>query len=285
MNAIRFLFLPNQCQGRPLLKAASQHPRARLSDPPLPHHFPVGLHDAHCAHSLVEKVSRSKNAAEISVPFPGPKSAAAQMLKFTNPRRQHTHTHTRHQGGQGGRRLPPGSLCHRGCRCNIPHSGNADPSRRDFAPPYCSGVFSLRDRGLPQHPRKSLQPTAASLPLWASMGWTERNPVGLPVQLDTQHAPRPLQTPPAEPGAAVPTFRDRVRGVLSARWGARPQRAPLGCQARDPLRYAKTWHLQPGAGQAVRGDKDRSVIKVRPRALTHAVFLVLRRYPHGYKGR
>lgn len=170
-------------------------------------------------------MSRSKNAAEISVPLQGPKSAAAQMLKFTKSRPQHTHP--RHQGGKGGRRLRPSSVCHRGGQCHIPHSGNADPSLGVFAPPYCLGVFSLRDRGLPQRARKSRQPTAASLPLWASMGWTKTNPAGLPVQLDKQHAPRPLQTPPAEPRAAVPTFWDRVRGALSARWGARPQRAPL----------------------------------------------------------
>lgn len=35
----------------------------------------------------------------------------------------------------------------------------------------------------------------------------------------------------------------------------------------------------------LRGGKDQSLVKVRPRALTHAVFLVLRRYPHGYEGR
>lgn len=125
-NAIRFLFLPNQCQGSPLLKAASQHPRARLSDLLSLITFRPAFTTPHCAHPLVEKVSRSKNAAEISVPLQGPKSAAAQMLKFTKSRPQHTHP--RHQGGKGGRRLRLSSVCHRGCRCHIPHSGNADPS-------------------------------------------------------------------------------------------------------------------------------------------------------------
>lgn len=135
-----------------------------------------------------------------------------------------------------------------------------------------------------------MQPTAASLPLWASMGWTKTNPTGLPVQLGTQHAPRPLQTPPAEPQAAVSTFWDRVRGVLHVRWGARPQRAPLAQRPVLPSPGPAALCQDPAFAawrgtSELRGDKDRSVVKVRPRALTHAVFLVLRRYPHGYKGR
>lgn len=58
------------------------------------------------------------------------------MLKFTNPPARNTHP--KHPGGEGGRRLRPDSVCHRGYTL---HSGNADPSRRDFAPPYCLGVF------------------------------------------------------------------------------------------------------------------------------------------------
>ncbi|MEJ1286459.1 hypothetical protein NN561_017467 [Cricetulus griseus] len=275
-----------RCQGSPLLKAASQHPRARL----LTHHFPAGLHDPHCAHPLVEKVSRSKNAAKISVSLQGPKSAAAQMLKFTNPRPPHTPQTPGRQGRkEAASRLRLSQGLAAGATFHTP--GMPTPGGRgDFAPPYCLGVFSLRDRGLPQHPKKSLQPTAASLPLWASMGWTEKNPVGLPVQLDTQHAPRPLQTPPAFGARGcrpnVPGPGSRCAGCAVG--SETPVRAPRpeASASKPGTRCAMP---RPGvysqARSELQGDEDRSVEKVRPRTLTHAVFLVLRRYPHGYQGR
>lgn len=88
------------------------------------------------------------------------------MLKFTKSRPQHTHP--RHQGGKGGRRLRPSSVCHRGCRSHIPHSGGCRPQPRGLRASLLFGsVLAAGSRSPSENPCSPLPPLCRCGPAWA----------------------------------------------------------------------------------------------------------------------
>jgi hypothetical protein len=176
-----------------------------------------------------------------------------------------TPQHTLHAPGMQGRKQ---SVCQRGSlgdRATFRTPGMLTPGRGISASPGCFGDVAV----FPCHPEKSLQPTAGSLLLWARRGWSERNPVRFLFQLDTQHAPSPLQTPQAQPErAGEPAVRrswSRIK-ARRARVGSRgagidpPPHAPLRGKPvlQSPEPTARSQDLAFPVGRSERGAGART---------------------------
>lgn len=159
-------------------------------------------------------MARSKNAAKISVPLQGPKSAAAQMLKFTTP--TPCSQHTPQTPGRRGRKEATSRLrLSQGLHCTLgmptPAAGT---SRLPTVWEYSSSRFLV----------SLITPGNLSSPLPALC---RCGPAGIEGRETLLASPSNLtrNTPrgrsklrqPAEPGAAVRTFWDQVRGAPSAR--------------------------------------------------------------------
>lgn len=172
---------------------------------------------------------------------------------------------------------------------HIPHSGNAGERRgQGAAPPFwVGGVRSARSLSSPSpaRPGESAQPPA----LPGEEGEGGRGERRSPSSSNLTHT-RPVAAPNSAAGGlaarlpAVPALRSPCGRAPGARPSARSSLAT----APSPQRDAAIGRSQPrgapgaqGQGREMRTRSGQRGIKFAPPRLTHAVFLVLRRYPHG----
>lgn len=164
----------------------------------------------------------------------------------------------------------------------------------------CSGfgVFSPRGRRCrPLRSGKSLQPTGV---VREGEG-TRETPFALLLQLDT-HTPRRhsklrRQSPQRAAGRALPLAAAALRQPepRGAERGESPARCPppgAAAPKPGPAAQCKDETFPAGKSERGAGARTRNAHPLRPERnkkfapprLTHAVFLVLRRYPHGWRG-
>lgn len=202
---------------------------------------------------------RSKNIAEIPVPLQRPKSRAAQMLKFTNPRptaspSAHTHRVTRDGREEEG----SGQTVRAALLRTVPHSAlrECGRQREGSAPPFCFGDV-LSPRLLSPSPPWEVVAALAIFKVKEKEGEESRpfsssNLTHTPGSHSKLRRQSPQQAgwpraPRSRPGAPSGSpCRELPSGVEGRDPDAQPSSRRWLSKAPNPQRDARIRHLQPG---------------------------------------